>query len=87
MGTLRIGEVELNYVDVGAGDVIVFLHGLGSRVEDWQFQLEHFSSDFRCVAFDLPGSGRSVDHAHPFGPFSLPQYARVIAAALRELKL
>lgn len=87
MPTLRIGEVTLNYVDVGSGTPIVFLHGLGSRVEDWQFQLEDFSKDFRCVAFDLPGSGKSVDHAHPFGPFSLPGYARVIAAAIRELKL
>ncbi|MGV3619680.1 MAG: alpha/beta fold hydrolase [Archangium sp.] len=87
MSTLRIGEVELNYVDVGIGTPIVFLHGLGSRLEDWQFQLEHFSKDFRCLAFDLPGSGKSVDHAHPYGPFSLPGYARDIAAALRELKL
>lgn len=87
MPTLRIGEVELNYVDVGSGTPIVFLHGLGSRVEDWQFQLAHFSKDFRCLAFDLPGSGKSVDHAHPRGPFSLPGYARVIAAALRELKV
>lgn len=87
MPTLRIGEVELNHVDVGSGTPIVFLHGLGSRVEDWKFQLEHFSKDFRCLAFDLPGSGKSVDHAHPFGPFSLPAYSRVIASALRELKL
>ena len=87
MPTLRIDDVELNYVDTGAGPPLVFLHGLGSRVEDWQFHLEHFSRDFRCLAFDLPGSGKSVDNAHPLGPFTLPGYARVIAAALRTLNV
>ncbi len=87
MPSLRIGEVELHYVEAGSGTPIVFLHGLGSHVGDWQFQLEHFSKDFRCLAFDLPGAGKSVDHAHPLGPFSLAEHARVIAAALRELKL
>lgn len=87
MATLRIGDVTLNYVDVGSGPPVVFLHGLGSHVGDWQFQLEHFSKDFRCLAFDLPGSGKSVDTAKPFGPFSLAGYARVIADALRALKV
>ncbi len=83
---LRLSEWELNYVDQGQGAPLVFLHGLGSRVEDWQYQLEHFT-DFRCLAFDLPGSGRSTDLAHPHGPFSLAGYARAVAEALRALEV
>ncbi len=86
MPTLKIEDTELHYLEHGSGTPIVFLHGLGSHAGDWRFQFEHFG-DFRCIAFDLPGSGKSVDHAHPHGPFSLPGYARVVAAAIRELKL
>lgn len=85
MPTLRVGDVELFYEEVGAGPPLVFLHGLGSSTRDWAFQFEHFSKTHRCVAFDLPGSGRSKDLAHPKGPFSLGGFAAAIAGGMTAL--
>jgi 3-oxoadipate enol-lactonase len=81
MALLRVDDVELFYEDEGSGPPLVFLHGLGSSSEDWEFQRAHFKSRFRCLSFDLPGSGRSK--ATP--PFSLSMFARVIAGALTQL--
>jgi pimeloyl-ACP methyl ester carboxylesterase len=85
MPVLRLDDTELFYETRGDGPPIVFLHGLGSSTRDWQFQLEPFSQRYRCVAFDLPGSGQSKDLAHPHGPFSLPGYAKVVAAGMKQL--
>jgi 3-oxoadipate enol-lactonase len=81
MPSLRVDDVELFYEDEGSGAPLVFLHGLGSSSEDWELQRAHFKKRFRCLSFDLPGSGRSK--ATP--PFSLSMFARVIAGALTQL--
>jgi pimeloyl-ACP methyl ester carboxylesterase len=86
MPTLRVDDVELFYEERGAGTPLVFLHGLGSSSRDWQLQLEHFCKQYRCLAFDLPGSGRSVDLKAPRGPFSIASFASTLARALTTLR-
>lgn len=87
MPTLRVDDVELFYETCGAGPSLVFLHGLGSNTRDWRLQLDVFAKAFHCVAFDLPGSGRSHSLTHPRGPFSIAGFARVLAAAMQRLGL
>lgn len=87
MPTLRVDEVELFYEERGEGPPLVFLHGLGSSTRDWKFQLDHFSPRYRCVAFDLPGSGQSKDTRTPQGPFTLAGFARAIAGGMKQLGL
>jgi 2-succinyl-6-hydroxy-2,4-cyclohexadiene-1-carboxylate synthase len=38
---------------------IVFLHGFLGCSKDFEFYLEALSNEFHCIAFDLPGHGRS----------------------------
>lgn len=85
MPALRVENVELFYEERGAGPTLAFLHGLGSSTRDWSLQLDHFSKRFRCLAFDLPGSGQSKDLDHPQGPFTVPGFARAVAGGLRLL--
>jgi pimeloyl-ACP methyl ester carboxylesterase len=87
MPVLKVDGIELFYEERGSGPPLVFLHGLGSSARDWEFQLAHFSKQWRCVAFDLPGSGQSRDPARPHGPFSLAGYAKVVAAAMKALAI
>jgi pimeloyl-ACP methyl ester carboxylesterase len=87
MASLNIDGVELYYQEQGAGPVVVFLHGLGSSSQDWEFQFQHFSKAYRCVGFDLPGSGQSKDPRHLHGPFSVQSFARTIATAMKQLGL
>ena len=85
MPTLTTGGAELHYEDRGAGETILFLHGLGSSAEAWQPQIDHFAPRFRCLALDARGSGRSRDLAKPHGPFSLRDFARDAAMLLERL--
>ncbi len=84
---LSVEGIELFYEERGSGPPLIFLHGLGSSTRDWAPQLEHFSTQWRCVAFDLPGSGRSKASARPHGPFSIAGFAKVVAAAMKALSI
>ncbi len=50
---------NIHYIDEGAGEVILFVHG----TPDWSFtyrnMVKHFSKNFRCVAADNLGYGLS----------------------------
>lgn len=85
MPTLTISDAELHYEERGAGEPLLFLHGLGSSTADWEPQMDHFAARFRCIALDARGSGRSRDLAHPHGPFAMRTFAADAAALLEHL--
>lgn len=43
----------------GRGDTLVLVHGLGGSTNTWFPQMQVLQRDFRVVAYDLAGSGRS----------------------------
>ena len=49
----------LGYDDVGEGEALVFLHGIGSDRTRWQCVVDRLADGYRCVSVDLPGHGDS----------------------------
>ncbi|MFA1509878.1 alpha/beta fold hydrolase [Priestia aryabhattai] len=49
----------MSYIDKGSGDVICLIHGLGSRKESWQYQINELSKHYRVIAVDLRGHNES----------------------------
>jgi len=43
---------------------LIFVHGFGCALEDWDAQVKALSPKFRCAALDLPGHGASAKPAH-----------------------
>jgi pimeloyl-ACP methyl ester carboxylesterase len=53
------------YADEGQGDkTIIFIHGLGSYAPAWKRNIETLSKNYRCIAIDLPGYGKSSKEPH-----------------------
>jgi pimeloyl-ACP methyl ester carboxylesterase len=51
---------EINARVVGRQEpALIFIHGFGCALDDWDRQVEALSPRFRCVAVDLPGHGGS----------------------------
>ncbi|MDI6857407.1 MAG: alpha/beta fold hydrolase [Dehalococcoidia bacterium] len=48
-----------HYVEAGEGEPVVFLHGLPESWYSWHYQLEALASEYRVIAIDLKGYGRS----------------------------
>lgn len=63
----------------GEGHPLLLLTGLGYAIWSWQRQLPEWSRQFRCVAVENRGTGRSPK---PAGPYSIEELADDAAAAL-----
>ncbi|MCX7876827.1 MAG: alpha/beta hydrolase [Melioribacteraceae bacterium] len=74
----------LAFADEGKGDVIVFIHGLGSYSPAWQKNIEKLKEKFRCIAVDLPGYGKSSKEIHSG---KMEFYADVVKELLDKLNI
>jgi haloalkane dehalogenase len=81
----RILDTEINYVDVGQGDPIVFLHGNPSSSYLWRNIIPHVADLGRCLAPDLVGMGQSGPS--PGGAYRFADHARYLDAWFEALGL
>ncbi|MEE8348955.1 MAG: haloalkane dehalogenase [Acidobacteriota bacterium] len=56
---LQVQESRMHYIEEGAGDPILFLHGNPTWSYLWRNIIPHVSSQARCIAVDLIGMGKS----------------------------
>ncbi|MCO6460994.1 MAG: alpha/beta hydrolase [Saprospiraceae bacterium] len=53
-------DMRIAYSDNGSGSqTILFLHGLASYIPAWKKNINDLKKDYRCIALDLPGYGKS----------------------------
>lgn len=58
---MDVGGVRLHYVERGAGEPVVLLHGNGSMIQDFESSglIDLLAKDYRVIVFDRPGFGYS----------------------------
>lgn len=62
--TLTDGR-SIAFMDEGSSkEVIIFIHGLGSYSPAWMKNIAELKNNFRCIAVDLPGYGKSSKEIH-----------------------
>jgi pyruvate dehydrogenase E2 component (dihydrolipoamide acetyltransferase) len=59
--TIEVGGRRVRYLALGAGEgpPIVFIHGFGGDLNNWQFNQEGLAESHATYALDLPGHGGS----------------------------
>jgi pimeloyl-ACP methyl ester carboxylesterase len=50
---------EISYLDIGAGPVALFVHGIASNAYLWRHVIGAVAAQRRCIAVDLPLHGQS----------------------------
>jgi pimeloyl-ACP methyl ester carboxylesterase len=76
---------DIAYTDDGKGkETIIFIHGLGSYSQAWIKNVASLKANYRCIAIDLPGYGKSSKQPHS-GLMTF--YAGIINELVKELKL
>ena len=75
---------QIYYEDVGRGEAVILIHGLGSSTKDWEYQIPELQKEFRVIAVDVRGHGRS---GKPVQSYSIPAFADDIFALIQHLKL
>jgi len=54
-----VNGAKLHYIDEGAGDVLLFVHGTPSWSFEFRHAITYLSKNFRCIAMDHIGFGLS----------------------------
>jgi pimeloyl-ACP methyl ester carboxylesterase len=72
---LELPGGEVNYVEIGEGPPIVFVHGISGSWQNWLENLPHFARGHRAIALDLPGFGSSP---MPSWPIDMHAYGRLL---------
>jgi pimeloyl-ACP methyl ester carboxylesterase len=82
---VNVDGVEIAYTSAGSGPTtLLFIHGLGSYMPVWKQNLPALQGQFRVVAIDLPGYGRSAKANYHY---SMDFFARAVEGVIRELQL
>lgn len=66
---------SVNYVELGEGEPLLFVHGLSGCWQNWLENLPHFARSHRAIALDLPGFG---DSPMPAWDIDIPAYGRLL---------
>jgi len=74
---------HMSFVDIGAGpQVLVFIHGEESYLPAWMKNIDELSREYRCIAVDLIGYGKS---SKPMETNLLLDHSEYIAALMDSL--
>jgi pimeloyl-ACP methyl ester carboxylesterase len=82
--TIAVFGQSIHYFDLGSGPVVVLLHGLGSRKDDWLPVFEPMAQKYRLLVPDQIGFGRSDK---PLLDYSVQTWVDFLNEFLRQLKV
>lgn len=68
------------YVEGGEGEPVIFVHGVGGALLDWEKVLGYFSERYHIIALDQPGFGKSEKRMDY--PYSIDNNARILLALM-----
>ena len=59
--SIRIDDTQISYNECGnsQGEPVLFIHGFGADKDTWDRVIKCINGDFRMIAIDLPGWGKS----------------------------
>ncbi len=74
---IEIDGVKISYIEEGSGETtVLFIHGLGGSLNNWDYNFGVFQENYHCLAIDLPGFGNSD---RPDIPYSVSLHTDFVA--------
>jgi pimeloyl-ACP methyl ester carboxylesterase len=80
--TTTVDKLTLHHIEMGAGPIVVLLHGWPQTSWAWRKVMPLLATRYRVIAIDTPGLGRSEPPANGYDKRSL---ARDVHSLLEEL--
>lgn len=77
------GGLRWHVQEMGAGPVVLLLHGTGAATHSWRGLMPLLAADFRVVAVDLPGHGFTT--GRPPGGLGMVAMARALGPLIEAL--
>ncbi len=76
--------IVMNYIQIGSGTDIVFLHGWGGSIDSFLPIARVLSHSFRSTLVDFHGFGQT---AEPKEPMTVNDYAKAVSRLCKRLKI
>jgi pimeloyl-ACP methyl ester carboxylesterase len=84
MPKILVNDLNIFYEIHGEGEILIFIHGLGSSSQDWEKQIDDFSTRYKVILVDMRGHGQTDK---PSGQYSVPIFARDLAGLMDSLEI
>lgn len=83
---ITTNNIRVNYTDQGSDNapVIIFIHGFPFSKEMWNKQMESLNEDFRVIAYDIRGHGKSYSGTDDF---SIELFVKDLIALMDALRI
>lgn len=62
----KIDGITVNYIEKGAGEAILLLHGWGANITLYEGIIQVLSRGHRVIALDMPGFGKTPEPPEPW---------------------
>jgi pimeloyl-ACP methyl ester carboxylesterase len=85
--SVLVNDYEINYLDIGDGEAVVFVHGGLGDYRTWMAQMDAFSRNYRVIAvsrrYAYPNKQQKIDS----NDYSVTPHAEDLAQLLKTLDL
>ena len=78
---------RLYYEDTGSGEPLLLLHNFFNTADCWEPYIDEYAKEFRTIAVDMMGHGRSDIYRKDDSTFSHEVYANMLFALLDSLQI
>ena len=81
---INIDGLNINYIDDGKGEAVLFLHGWGSSTIPFTRLINTLKETHRVVAIDFPGCGESDTMSEPW---DIDDYCNFVLKVIEKLNI
>lgn len=82
---VQVRDLGIRVVEVGQGPPLLLVHGFLVSHREWEPVLPLLANDFRCIAVDLPGFGKSAKPSPEQFAYTRETYAELLGGLLDVL--
>ena len=82
-----VNDYEINYLDIGDGEAVVFVHGGLGDYRTWKAQMDAFSRDYRVIAISRRYAYPNKQEDNDSNDYSVTPHAEDLAQLLKTLNL
>jgi 3-oxoadipate enol-lactonase len=86
MPSAKVNGISLYYELAGSGNAVVFIHGFLGRGKSWKYQIEQLSRNYRVIAPDMRGHGKTDKPSLP-EEYSIESLSSDLSEMLSHLKI